>query len=107
MWNDDGPCLLEASRSLEAWPARDRFLFVLSDGLPEGRRSGEAELHAAVARIRATTAQHLVGLGLGPGTSHVRTFYPNAIAEIEGRALPGLLGDLVEAALRAPETFAR
>ena len=104
-WNDDGPCLLAASGRLAARARGDAFLLVLSDGLPEGRVSDAADLRAAVARIRAETAQNLVGLGLGDGTEHVRDFYPTSIAGIRADDLPRVLGDLLEAILADPSAF--
>jgi hypothetical protein len=104
-WNDDGPCLLAASARLAARAGGDAFLLVLSDGLPEGLRSDAADLRAAVARIRAETAQNLVGLGLGDGTEHVRDFYPTSIAGIRADDLPRVLGDLLEAILADPASF--
>ncbi len=104
-WNDDGPCLLGASRRLAASTRGNAFLLVLSDGLPEGRLSDESDLRAAVARIRAETSQSLVGLGLGDGTEHVRDFYPTSIAGIRVDELPRVLGDLLEAILSDPSAL--
>ncbi len=104
-WNDDGPCLLAASGRLSARARGDAFLLVLSDGLPEGRRSDASDLRAAVTRIRTETAQNLVGLGLGDGTEHVGDFYPTSIAGIRADDLPRVLGDLLEAILADPSSF--
>ena len=81
-YNDDGPCLLEAASLLESYPAHQRFLVVVSDGHPEGKRSKPSDLHAAVARIRSRTTISLVALGLGKGTGHVAQYYPESIADV-------------------------
>jgi hypothetical protein len=87
-YNDDGPCLREAAGRLLRWPATDRLLLVVSDGLPEGRRSSPADLHAAVRELRGGGTSgggqglKLIGIGLGPGTEHVRDFYPESVASV-------------------------
>jgi hypothetical protein len=95
-YNDDGPCVLEAAERLAAVDAEDRWLLVLSDGHPEGRRSRRADLHAAVRTIGAMRpAVHVIGLGVGPGTKHVAEYYPRHLSEIPLAELPGKLGAVV------------
>jgi cobalamin biosynthesis protein CobT len=95
--NDDGPCLLEAADHLLKHPARDQFLIVISDGKPEGRHSAPRDLHDAV---RTLAAQGLapIGIGLGPGTSHVADYYPHHLANVPlgdlARRLGGVIGRL-------------
>lgn len=94
-YNDDGPCLQAASDRLEKLPQREKFLVVISDGRPEGRWSTEADLVQAVAQIKNQTQQHLVALGLGSGTEHVQTYYPEAIANIPASELADELSKLI------------
>lgn len=104
-YNDDGPCLAEASRGLDEEKAREKFLLVLSDGVPEGRRSGAEDLRRTVAAILQKTDQKLVALGLGPNTEHVKKFYPVAMPNIDAEKLPETLGDLLEDIIRNPRTY--
>jgi VWA domain containing CoxE-like protein len=99
-YNDDGPCLLEAAAVLQARPVQDRLLIVISDGNPEGRRSGRDDLHRAVAQVQAMKGMTLVGLGLGPSTDHVTRYYPVSQANIA-------LGDLAPAIGRLLASGAR
>ncbi|MBM4360625.1 MAG: hypothetical protein FJ096_21160 [Deltaproteobacteria bacterium] len=92
-YNDDGPCLHEAAELLLARREEDRVLIVLSDGMPEGRRSNAEDLRAAVAAL--TREVTLIGVGLGPATEHVRDFYPNAIANVPIEELAARLAALV------------
>lgn len=102
-FNDDGPCLLAASEHLKGQASSRKLLLVLSDGIPAGRRSGEAELREAVRSILSTTDQILVGLGLGPGTDHVADFYPIALPGIRAEELPERLAALLVDVLGSPE----
>jgi cobalamin biosynthesis protein CobT len=104
-FNDDGPCLAAAARNLEAQAGRERFLLVLSDGVPAGKRSGDAELRGAVEEIMRTTSINLVGLGLGGGTEHVRDFYPVSVASVSTSELTARLGDLLEAIVAELDSF--
>jgi hypothetical protein len=104
LYNDDGPCLLAASQRLGEHPGEVKVLIVLSDGLPEGRHSDASDLRAAVARI-VTTDQVLIGLGIGPGTGHVRDFYPASVADVAAGELPGLLAELLEDVLADPARY--
>jgi hypothetical protein len=92
-YNDDGPCVREAAEILLAQPARQRLLLVVSDGRPEGRRSTAGDLHAAIAEV--SRRLHIVGLGLGKGTSHVTEFYPHAVADIPPEDLARAIGNAV------------
>ncbi len=97
-YNDDGPCLLEAAELLGRVPADSRWLLVVSDGRPHGRRSTEEDLRAAIAQVgRMRSRVHLVGLGLGPDALHVEELYPRNVAGIELEELPGKLAQVVRA----------
>ncbi len=100
-YNDDGPCLLEAASMLQARPEQDRLLMVISDGNPEGRRSGRDDLHRAVAQVQGMRGMTLVGLGLGPSTEHVTRYYPVSQANIALSELAPVVGRLLASGLRA------
>lgn len=94
--NDDGPCVRAAAEALAQVDAEDRWLLVLSDGHPEGKRSTREDLHAAVRAIAAMRPRvHVIGLGVGEGTRHVAEYYPRHAAEIPLAALAGRLGAVV------------
>ncbi len=94
--NHDGPVLLETARALWDHPARERWLWVVSDGLPTGPADGVQPLHDAVAAVVLDGSIGLVGIGLGPGTDHVGAFYPEALPEVPLEELPASLGALVD-----------
>lgn len=91
-YNNDGYCLDKISKILEQEEG-DKFLFVLSDGLPCGddshhipgysKENEDEELLAVVKRISEKTDIRLLGIGLGPGTEHVEEFYPNSLRNVE------------------------
>ena len=93
--NDDGPCLEEFAMLVGAHPARQKFLVVVSDGLPAGCRSGPTDLKTAVKGVVGRGGIHLIGLGLGQGTEHVRDFYPRSIANLAEADFPGSIGKLI------------
>jgi cobaltochelatase CobT len=99
-FNDDGPCVLDAANALLGEPAEDRFLIVVSDGLPAGCRSSDDDLHAAIAAL-ADAPLELLGVGLGEGTEHVATFYPKAIASVPLERFADAMAGAIEAALHA------
>jgi cobalamin biosynthesis protein CobT len=101
-WNDDGPCLLAAAEELLDLPYQEKMLIVVSDGLPEGSRSTADDLHKAVAELRATGAGlQLLGIGLGPGTDHVRQFYPTCVASVPVERLAEEIGQLLQQSLQS------
>jgi hypothetical protein len=90
--NDDGPAVDAAARVLAACPERDRLLIVFSDGHPAAVGDAEGRLREAVARWgRPRSGVHLVGVGVGPGTTHVADFYPDGLANVAPRDLPRAL----------------
>ncbi len=104
-FNDDGPCLLAAAKSLERQMGREKLLIVISDGVPAGASSGEEELREAVREILTPADVILIGLGLGPETDHVADFYPVALPNILAVDLPGRLSALLGEVLKSPEQF--
>lgn len=97
LYNDDGPCVREAAALLLAQPSCQRLLLVVSDGRPEGRRSNSEDLHAAVSEVSQRI--HIVGLGLGAGTGHVKEFYPHFVADISPEQFASAIGSIVAQAL--------
>lgn len=104
-YNDDGPCLMEASRGLAAQSGKEKFLVVLSDGVPEGRKSTADDLTEAIEKISKTTQQKLIGIGLGPDTGHVKEFYPTSLPNVNTQNLPEVLGELLEDILTNPQKY--
>lgn len=98
-FNDDGPCVLAAAGHLLARPEQDRVLMVLCDGHPEGRRSGMKDLEKAIQGLQPRLT--LVGLGLGPDTSHVAKIYPVARANLTVERLTAEVGALLQDQLLA------
>jgi hypothetical protein len=99
-YNDDGPCLLAFAEKVQARPASERVVIVVSDGVPAGRRSGDEDLHRAVRTLRQPGADlRLIGLGLGPGTGHVRRFYPEHRADVPIAQLARQIGAVIEQVL--------
>jgi len=92
-YNNDGYCLDKISKILEKEEGENKFLFVLSDGLPEGdgkhhisgysRETEDEELLAVVKNISENTNIKLLGIGLGPGTEHVKKFYSKKFRNVE------------------------
>lgn len=99
-YNDDGPCLMEFADKVLEHPCSDRILIVVSDGEPAGMRSSEEDLKQAVARLTAPEMRlRLIGLGLGPETAHVRSYYPESMANVPPERFAETIGELVERVL--------
>ncbi|GIW67155.1 MAG: hypothetical protein KatS3mg096_023 [Candidatus Parcubacteria bacterium] len=84
-WNSDGYCLQEAYQRLLRHAGKNNFLIVLSDGLPvpDPEHSGpEYELGKVIKGILNEGKVKLIGIGLGPGTEHVRDYYPYGFANM-------------------------
>jgi cobalamin biosynthesis protein CobT len=99
MYNDDGWAVQEASKRLAKQEADQKFLVVLSDGIPEesnAHSGSEYDLGTVVKNILDSKKQKIVGLGLGSGTDHVRRFYPKSIAGIPVEELPEKLAELLK-----------
>lgn len=102
-YNDDGWAISQASTRLGKQKAKEKFLLVLSDGLPEEspQHSGdEYNLEKQIDEILKNTDQKLIGLGIGEGTKHVENFYPNSLANIEvkkmGKNLAQVIKEVIE-----------
>jgi hypothetical protein len=42
---------------------------------------------------------NLIGVGLGPGTEHVRRFYPHAVADVPLEGFPAAIGRCIQGVL--------
>ena len=100
--NDDGVALLEASKLLAEQTAKNKFLVVLSDGLPETNYKSSAqlsrELKEAVTEVTGNTNQKLIGIGLM--SNAVKKYYENNIAGVSTKEMAetfgGLLREIIE-----------
>ena len=88
-YNDDGPCVREAAEQLLNHPADDRMLIVVSDGLPEGRRSNDADLRAAIRDVERRAAAEAGGHRPGPGHGARDGVLPAFSRRRAGEALRG------------------
>lgn len=71
-------------------PFQDRFVFVLSDGMPHDERAVRAQI------VRLTGDEvALVGLGLGPETEKLAEFFPLSRVNLAAKQLPGVLAELL------------
>lgn len=108
-WNDDGWALDQASQRLaKQREATQKFLLVLSDGQPMESSMHPRErynLSTIVKKIMNETDQKLIGLGLGQGTEHVSTYYPNSVANIGAAEMAGKLADVIREAIANYDTF--
>ena len=97
-YNDDGWALQETSKRLAKQRATEKFLMVLSDGLPEessAHSGAEFDLGRMVNRVMHETDQKLIGLGIGGGTKHVEKFYPNSLADIDVKEMAEKLAGII------------
>lgn len=101
-YNDDGPCLSAFADKLPAGVGRRNLVLVISDGMPEGRRSSVVDLQQSIARLSARPELTLIGLGLSDGTSHVRDLYPIALADVPVERLGSEIARILETHCRAP-----
>lgn len=107
-WNDDGYCLDRAAARIRERPQKERFLIPLSDGLPvpsPAHAGPEWELSGMVARIRQAGGVKLVGVGIGPGTEHVRRYYPNSVVESTVSRFPESIATLLEDMIINPDSY--
>lgn len=92
-YNNDGYCVDNASTILRQQEGGNKFLVVLSDGIPEGDRyhrvpryaglDQNEELMRVVKDISDTGDQYILGVGLGSGTEHVSNFYKSDLPNVE------------------------
>lgn len=107
-WNDDGWALDQASERLARQKASEKFIFVLSDGVPIESHlhpRSSYDLESIIKKIMRNSDQKLIGLGIGPGTGHVSRFYPNSVANIGVTDMPGTLADVIREAIANSDAF--
>lgn len=107
-YNDDGWAVQQASERLSRQKAVEKFLFVLSDGLPEEsdkHSRSKYDLEKIINGISKSTDQKLIGLGIGSGTDHVERYYPNSVANIGVSEMSEKLADVIREAIANYNTF--
>ncbi len=107
-YNDDGWAVQQASERLARQKAAEKFLFVLSDGLPVEsgvHPESQYELGEMITKIMQETDQKLIGLGIGPETDHVEHYYPNSIANIGVREMSEKLAEVIREVIANYDTF--
>lgn len=108
LYNSDGYCLGKVSESLQQNKSKDNFLIVLSDGLPapdEEHAGEEYDLDKIIERIKKSTRQKLIGVGLGPDTGHVADYYPTSLPNLKLGNMPEMLGALLEDIIKFPAKY--
>lgn len=94
LFNDDGPAVAAATQQLLAIAAARRMMVVISDGIPEGKHSTERDLRRAISEALVAGVD-IVGVGIGPGTEHVKRFYRRHLACVGVADFPQRLGALI------------
>jgi len=99
---DTGFATTRAVEDLLKQKADNKFLITLTDGIPEPvpeHATAEFELKNVIKKVLAETDVRLIGLGIGRGTEHVGTYYPNSIANVQveemEEKLAGLIKDVI------------
>ena len=84
-------------------PLVDTFLGIASkrDTRRYADRPVPEEVVQRILEAGRVSGLRLVGIGLGPGTEHVRTFYPESIASVPVEELADEIGLLLRQALLA------
>jgi len=91
------------SQRLEKNKGRHNFLLTLTDGAPYPENPQLAKDFIKMARQK--TNQKFIGLGLGPGTDHVKEIYPASIPNILVEELPQKLAKLFEEIIKNPAKY--
>ena len=107
-WNDDGWALEQASERLARQKADQKFLVVLSDGTPEEspmHPRGKYDLGKMIKKVLEETDARLIGLGIGRGTEHVGSYYPNSIANVKVKEMAEKLAGLIKEVIANYEKF--
>ena len=108
MHNDDGWAVQEASERLAKQNAEKKFLFVLSDGIPNESRKhprSEYDLGNIVKEIIKNTDQKIIGLGVGEGTEDMKKYYPNHQVDIKVEQLAEKLANTIREVLVNYDSF--
>lgn len=108
MHNDDGWAVQEASERLAKQNAEKKFLFVLSDGIPNESRKhprSQYDLSEIVREIIKNTDQKVIGLGVGEGTEDMKKYYPNHQVDIKVEQLAEKLANTIREVLVNYDSF--
>ncbi len=108
VYNDDGWAVEQASERLEKVKgAQEKFLIVLSDGLPEesDKHPGSRYPLKKMIRDAQEREQKVIGVGIGPNTEHVENYYPNSIANIHIQEFPEKLSHLLREVIENYQSF--
>ena len=106
--NDDGWAISSASKKLQNQRGSEKFLIVLSDGIPapSDLHSGpEYDVKEVVKEIQKTTDQKIIGLGIGRRTEHVSGLYPYSIPNVTVEKLASTLADLIRQVIAEGPNF--
>ncbi len=98
-FNDDGWALQETSKRLATQKSTEKFIMVLSDGVPEEsnqHKGAEFDLDRIVNHIMQESDQKIIGLGIGADTKHVEKFYPNSLANIDVKEMAEKLAGIIK-----------
>lgn len=90
-----------ASKLLEKKGVRNQFLVTLTDGQPDSAQ----DTKMVIAKIRETTNQKLIGIGLGANTRFVGEFYPASVVLPDISQFSQKIADLFEEMIRNPEKY--
>ncbi len=107
-YNDDGWAIKTVSQQLQKERASEKILIVLSDGqpMPSYRHAGDDhDLERVVEEVLRETNQKVVGLGIGPGTGHVRHYYPQSIADVDVKEMAATLASVIKDAIAKQGSF--
>lgn len=107
-YNDDGWAVKEMSERLRKEQEDEKFLVILSDGVPEpsaAHAGKEYDLEKVVREIVEEGKEKLIGLGIGSGTSHVSRYYPNSVANVSVQKMAENLADLLREMIEHSNQF--
>lgn len=107
-WNDDGWAVEQASERLARQKADQKFLVVMSDGIPEEspmHPRAKYELGKMIKKVLEESDIRLIGLGIGEGTEHVDRYYPNSMANVKVQEMAEKLSDLIKEVIANYDKF--
>lgn len=107
-YNDDGWAVLQSVERLNAQREKEKFLIVLSDGIPEEsdkHPASQYELASVVKKVLSSSKVKLIGLGLGSGTEHVKGYYPNSLVVDNIEEMAEKLSAVIKEAIEHYEKF--
>lgn len=90
-----------ASQLLEKRGVKNQFLVTLTDGQPDDPIGTKM----VISKIRETTNQKLIGIGLGADTQFVGEFYPASVVLPDISQFSQKIADLFEEMIRNPEKY--